>query len=75
MGRIKKYLTKEAKLASRNDASKKYYWNNKEITKGPYKGMEQWQKTAIKFTPGLRGVIESRDPKAKYQYFNTQIKK
>ena len=52
-----------------------YYWSNKEITKGPYKGMEQWQKTAIKFTPGLRGVIESRDPKAKYQYFNTQIKK
>lgn len=30
MGRIKKYLTKEAKLAARNNASKKFYWNNKE---------------------------------------------
>jgi len=30
MGRIKQYLTKEAKLAARNNASKKYYWNNKE---------------------------------------------
>ena len=30
MGRIKQYLTKEAKLASRNVASKKYYWSNKE---------------------------------------------
>ena len=30
MGRIKQYLTKEAKLAARNNASKKYYWNNKQ---------------------------------------------
>ena len=30
MGRIKKYLTKEAKLQSRNDASNKYYWKHKE---------------------------------------------
>lgn len=30
MGRIKKYQTKEEKLKARNEASKKYYWNNKE---------------------------------------------
>jgi hypothetical protein len=29
MGRIKKYLTPEEKQASRNEASKKYYWKNK----------------------------------------------
>jgi hypothetical protein len=30
MGRIKKYLTPEEKQESRNRASKKYYWKNKE---------------------------------------------
>ena len=30
MGRLKKYLTLEEKLESRNKASHKYYWNNKE---------------------------------------------
>ena len=30
MGRIKKYLTPEEKQASRTNASKKYYWKNKE---------------------------------------------
>jgi hypothetical protein len=30
MGRIKKYLTPEEKQASRANASKKYYWKNKE---------------------------------------------
>ena len=30
MGRIKKYLTPEEKQVSRTNASKKYYWKNKE---------------------------------------------
>lgn len=30
MGRIKKYLTPEDKKQARADASKRYYWNNKE---------------------------------------------
>lgn len=30
MGRIKKYNTLEEKMKSRAEASKKYYWNNKE---------------------------------------------
>ncbi len=30
MGRIKKYRTPEEKQASRANASKKYYWKNKE---------------------------------------------
>ena len=30
MGRIKKYLTPEEKQKSRAEASKKYYWKNKE---------------------------------------------
>jgi hypothetical protein len=30
MGRIKKYLTPEEKQVSRANASKKYYWKNKE---------------------------------------------
>lgn len=30
MGRIKKYLTAEEKLQSRNQASKRYYWSHKE---------------------------------------------
>jgi len=30
MGRIKQHLTKEAKLAAKNKASHKYYWNNKQ---------------------------------------------
>lgn len=29
MGRLKKYQTLEEKQASRNEASKKYYWKNK----------------------------------------------
>jgi hypothetical protein len=30
MGRIKKYLTPEEKQAAKANASKKYYWKNKE---------------------------------------------
>jgi len=30
MGRLKKYQTAVEKQASRNEASKKYYWKNKE---------------------------------------------
>lgn len=29
MGRLKKYQTPEEKQASRNEASKRYYWKNK----------------------------------------------
>lgn len=42
MGRIKKYLTKEAKLESRNIASKKFYWANKE--KCDKEARERYQK-------------------------------
>ena len=30
MGRLKKYITPEAKQQSRREASKRYYWNNKD---------------------------------------------
>lgn len=30
MGRIKKYLTPEEKQKSKSEASKRYYWKNKE---------------------------------------------
>jgi hypothetical protein len=30
MGRIKKYLTPEDKKRSKSEASKRYYWKNKE---------------------------------------------
>lgn len=49
--------------------------NFKEIKKGPYKGMERWQRTLIKSVPGLRGVWESRDVRTKWEYLNTQLDK
>lgn len=49
--------------------------NFKEINKGPYKGMERWQRTLIKSTPGLRGIWESKDPRSKWEYLESQLDK
>lgn len=49
--------------------------NFKEINKGPYKGMERWQRNLIKVTPGLRGIWESKDPRTKWEYLETQLDK
>lgn len=45
--------------------------NFKEVNKGPYKGMERWQRNLIKATPGLRGIWESRDVRTKWEYLDT----
>lgn len=49
--------------------------NFKEVNKGPYKGMERWQRTLIKSTPGLRGIWESQDPRSKWEYLESQLDK
>ena len=38
------------------------------IDKGPYEDMPRYQRTLIKATPGLRGFVESKDPKTKWNY-------
>lgn len=53
------------------------HWDNefKEINKGPYKGLERWQRNIIKATPGLRGLYESSDPRSKWEYLESQLDK
>lgn len=45
------------------------------IQKGHYEDMYIWQKNLLKSTPGIRGIIESRDIRTKQQYLDSQIKK
>lgn len=43
-----------------------------EIKKGPYKGMNRFQRSLIKATP-LRSIWEAQDPRSKMEYYNNMI--
>lgn len=43
-----------------------------EIKKGPYKGMNRFQRSLIKITP-LRSIWEAKDPKSKMEYYDNMI--
>ena len=42
------------------------------ITKGPYKGMNRFERSLIKSTP-LRSIYEARDPRSKMEYYDNMI--
>lgn len=43
-----------------------------EIKKGPYKGMNRFQRSLIKATP-LRSIWEAQDPRSKMEYYDNMI--
>jgi hypothetical protein len=43
-----------------------------EINKGPYRGLNQLQRSLIKATP-LRSIYEARDPRSKLEYYDNLI--
>lgn len=45
---------------------------DKKISRGAYKGMEQWQRSLIKTTP-FKNLFELKDIPSKRRYYNTQI--
>lgn len=44
----------------------------KEIKKGPYKGMNRFERSLIKSTP-LRSIYEAKDPRSKMEYYDNMI--
>ena len=37
--------------------------------------MTKWQRTLIKYVPGLRGILESKDIRTKWEYLDSQLDK